>query len=317
MKLEASADDDRLGKRDGAKASPPALLSKPKLPAGAALTAIGRVEHRLWLGSADGRLQIMDMASEKVVETRTGHRGAVSSIAHVHSAVWTAAADGLRVWDASSAKPTHHIPCSFSPAHLLRVGKTVWCGVRTEVIIYEATSYQLLRTLSLDLGPIAGLVLVGSSVWIALGRVLAKIDARTQTVVSYLQGHTLPINSLSTSGAELSTAADDGTVRVWNAKVLHFDNRLLTSLRRVGNACGNLKATLARCVVYALTATSRGAPVSIANFWHGTIPARVCGTPKIARPQLARCLWSSQMHSRRYAPMQEVQMARYWSMACV
>lgn len=220
VKLDGGADDERPPKRDSSKVSAPALLSKLKLPPGAALTALARVEGRLWLGSADGKLQLMDLSSEKIVETRTGHRGAVSSITHAPPAVWTAAADGLRIWEASSAKPLQHISCSFSPAHVLRVGKTVWCGLGNEVMLYDSASYQLLRTLSLDLGPVGGMVLFGSSVWVALGRVLAKVEARTQAVTAYLQGHTLPINAVALLGADPVTVGDDGAVRIWNAKVL-------------------------------------------------------------------------------------------------
>ncbi|MCG8585230.1 MAG: hypothetical protein MI757_11005, partial [Pirellulales bacterium] len=144
-------------------------------------------------GQRDGKIQLVDLASRKTVQTLTGHSGAVAGIAFSADSKTLATGSkdkSCRLWSVADGKQTLTIE---TPSEVNAVALVAEGGQ-----IATAGADNIIRTWGIDSA--------------------AGAEADKPSPVKELKGHTGPVMSLAriADGAQLLSGSQDSTVRVWN-----------------------------------------------------------------------------------------------------
>ena len=200
--------------------------------------------HRVAIGMADGRIEIRDRQSGRLVRQLTGHKGAVRALAFAMQgdALVSGGEDGsVRLWDAASGRlqlrleagaPVKGVALSLDTALVAAATGSSRPGSagKGRAIIWDLRTGGSQRVLE-GVGDEARCVAFSShGTGVAVGGSDAAVrlfDTRSGALLRTFEGHTDSIRgvAISPDGALLASGSRDGTVGLWDAR---DGRRLLT-----------------------------------------------------------------------------------------
>jgi serine/threonine protein kinase/GTPase SAR1 family protein len=187
------------------------------------------VNKRLWIGSDEGHVFVVDTDAWALVTTLKEHSKRINSIVQVDQHVWAGSDDGkVTIVDASANGSVSHTftahpggmvrsICWFVPRHSAQADRVWTCSpVEQTVTVWNPTTVVATHSFYVE-KPTTALVQHRDMIWLAALTDLIGFDAISLQLLFCIPAHEAPINHIISVPTlnQVWSAGNDRTVRVW------------------------------------------------------------------------------------------------------